>query len=150
MESLLEKIRYNVTVGISLLRKKNKNMKTAVVGSKTVTDFQIIKDMIMKPITLLNWKITEIVIGGVDYCDLGAALWARQNKVPIRIFSPNWKQWGRRAGFMRNIEMVNHADAIIILCEEDKDVFHNLINLAKEKRKQIFFYHLKEKYHENL
>lgn len=125
-------------------------MKTAVVGSKSVTDFQIIKDVINKPINLFEWKITEIVIGGVDYCDLGAALWARQNKVPIRIFQPNWKQWGKRAGLMRNIEIVNYADAIIILCEEDVEAFRNLINMAREKHRKIYLYHLREKYHENL
>jgi len=125
-------------------------MKTAVIGSKSVTDFQIIKDIINKPINLLEWKITEIVIGGVDYCDLGAALWARQNKIPIRIFQPNWKQWGKRAGLMRNIEIVSYADAIIILCEEDVEAFRNLIKMAREQHKKIYLYHLREKYHENL
>lgn len=59
-------------------------------------------------------KITVIVHGDAGGCDGLAKQWANSRGVPHESHPANWQRYGRRAGPMRNQEMVNAgADDLI-------------------------------------
>ena len=40
--------------------------------------------------------------------------WAKENKVPVTRFYPDWKTYGRGAGPKRNISMAEYAEAVVL------------------------------------
>lgn len=51
-------------------------------------------------------KIDLLVMGDATGADALAASWAEQEGVPYKVFRADWERHGRRAGPVRNAEMV--------------------------------------------
>ena len=60
-------------------------------------------------------KITEVVSGTAKGVDRLGEAWANKNKVKIKPFPANWNKYGKSAGFLRNSEMADYADVLIII-----------------------------------
>ncbi len=58
--------------------------------------------------------ITEVVCGMAKGADEAGRQWALWNHIPVKEFPADWKKNGRGAGFVRNREMAEYADALII------------------------------------
>ncbi len=80
-------------------------MKIAVVGSREIKNINF------------NGKIpkncSEIVSGGARGVDREAAAWASNHKIPIKIFLPDYKKYGKAAPIKRNEEIAKYADELI-------------------------------------
>lgn len=62
-----------------------------------------------------NGPITEIVCGGAEGVDNEGAHWASHYNVPVKYFRPNWDEYGRAAGPMRNKQMAEYADVLLLI-----------------------------------
>ena len=82
-------------------------MKLAVVGSRTGFNAALIFDK------LLELHPTEIVSGGAMGVDTFAALYANTALIPITVFTPDWIKYGKRAGAIRNKQIVDYCDKLI-------------------------------------
>ncbi len=58
--------------------------------------------------------ISEVVTGGASGVDSAALKWAQDKQFKISIFKANWTSLGKMAGPMRNREMAQYADALIL------------------------------------
>ena len=58
--------------------------------------------------------ITELVSGGASGADRSGEQWAAKHGIPVRLFLPNWRQFGRAAGPLRNRSMAQYADAVAV------------------------------------
>lgn len=79
-------------------------MKIAVIGSRSVTVADIgryISDG------------EEIVSGGAVGVDSCAAEYAKQNKIKLTVFLPQYERYGRAAPIVRNKEIVDYADRVV-------------------------------------
>ncbi len=52
--------------------------------------------------------------------DRVAELIGKRMGLPILIFYPNWKEFGRKAGFVRNTEIAMHSDILIACVAKDR------------------------------
>jgi len=96
-------------------------MKTIICGSRGITSYKIL----CKVIDDSKFKITEVVSGTAQGVDQLGERWAREHNTPIKSFPPDWKNFGKSAGFKRNQEMVDYADQAIILHDgESKGAAH--------------------------
>lgn len=86
-------------------------MKVLIAGSRTIHD----KQYVFACINSLNLDITEIVSGGAPGVDALGEEYARANNIPIRQFFPDWIKHGKKAGVLRNKEMVKYADFVIVI-----------------------------------
>ncbi len=59
-------------------------------------------------------EITEVVSGCATGADAEGEAWARKWGIPIKEFPADWKKHGRAAGPIRNREMAEHADAVVL------------------------------------
>lgn len=82
-------------------------MKLAVVGSRSWTDMKLICEI------LYRYNPDEIVTGGAIGADHLAESWAIAEFVPIKIFRPDWKKYGKCAGAVRNQLIVDYCDKLI-------------------------------------
>ena len=101
-------------------------MKIAVIGSRGLENIDIGK--------YLPENVTELVSGGargIDYC---VRQYAEKTGIPITEFIPDYKQYGKRAPLLRNIEIIKYADVVIALWDGTsrgtKFVIHNCEKLS--------------------
>lgn len=57
---------------------------------------------------------TQVLSGGARGADQCGEIWARLNAIPVKAFPAQWDLWGKAAGFIRNSEMANAADACVV------------------------------------
>lgn len=86
-------------------------MKTIIAGSRTIEDY----DALQRVMARIDFTIDEVVSGGCWGVDLMGERWARENGIPVRQFAADWAKHGRTAGELRNREMAQYADALVIL-----------------------------------
>jgi hypothetical protein len=90
------------------MRVKTMGKKIAVVGSRDYKNLHRVRDVInMLP------PDTIIVSGGARGVDSAAEHWAKARNLQVRIFMADWKQHGKRAGFLRNMDIEHEADECI-------------------------------------
>jgi len=80
----------------------------------------------------LGWEIEEVVCGGATGADTLGKLWARLNKVPVKMFEANWGTYGKNAGPIRNREMAFYADALILLWDGESRGSANMLKQAEK------------------
>ena len=61
-----------------------------------------------------NYHISEVVSGGAKGADSYGEFWAGQYRIPWKRFPADWKAHGKAAGFKRNEQMAEYADACIL------------------------------------
>lgn len=54
--------------------------------------------------------ITEVIHGGADGADRLSGVWARWNNIKETVFKANWKEHGKRAGYLRNAQMLEEGE----------------------------------------
>lgn len=61
----------------------------------------------------MSHGFTEVLCGGAQGADAFGAEWAKENRIPVRVFPADWGRHGFAAGPIRNAEMAANADALI-------------------------------------
>lgn len=84
-------------------------MRTIVAGSRTITDYELIK----KTLNQNKLMISVVLSGRAQGPDLLGERWATEEEVPLELYPAQWKIQGKAAGFLRNIEMAKKADWLI-------------------------------------
>jgi hypothetical protein len=89
-------------------------MKVIIAGSRDIKDYDLVLQAVQN-FQREYGSITEVVSGceprGVDYM---GEVWAQGHKVPIKQFPPDWKL-GRRGGPIRNSQMAEYAEGLIVI-----------------------------------
>jgi hypothetical protein len=82
-------------------------------------------------------KPTEIISGGARGADRVAEVWAKTNSVPITVFTPNWEKYGRRAGILRNNQMLDtNPDLVLAFWDgQSKGTKHTIDEAHRRKMK---------------
>ena len=89
-------------------------MRTIIAGSRTIKDYDIVKEAIEKS----GFQITTLISGTAPGVDQLGEKWANENGVSIEIHPADWDKWGRAAGPIRNKEMADCAEACIIVWDK--------------------------------
>lgn len=105
-------------------------MRTIIAGSRTIHDYDLLK----KTITDSCFPITEVFCGLAIGVDLLGLRWARDNKIPVRFFKPEWDKLGKPAAVIRDFEMCAFAEQVIGLDPSD-----SLVRYAKACQVRSYF-----------
>ena len=117
-------------------------MKLAIVGSRSFTDYKLLSDT-LRPF-LIEHDDLIIVSGGARGADSLAARWANANHLPLVEFIPDWGRNGRRAGYLRNREICDYADAGIAFWDGDSRGTTHAISIMTMQDKPIIVVNYKE------
>jgi len=103
-------------------------MITAVIGSRNFTDYKLLES------TLESLpEITQIVSGGAKGADSLAKTYAEQHQLPLVIFKPDWKQYGKGAGIVRNRQIIDAAQMVVAFWDGVSKGTASSLALAKAK-----------------
>jgi len=106
-------------------------MKVAVIGSRTFSDYKLVKE------TLSTINITLLVSGGAIGADSLGEQYAKLNGIPAKIFYPDWKKYGKKAGFIRNSDIINESEMVIAFWDGKSKGTLDSIKKAEELNKNI-------------
>jgi len=112
-----------------------KNIKLAIVGSRGFDDYDLLKETIHKNYTID--KIGYIVSGGAKGADSLGERFADENDILKEIYLPDWKKYGRGAGFIRNKDIVDACDDIILFWDGSSKGTMNSMKHAQKLGKHI-------------
>jgi hypothetical protein len=93
-------------------------VKLAVIGSRGFSDYQLLSDTLHQRYTetdslgACRWRISEIISGAAKGADQMAARFAREHSIALTELPADWETHGKRAGFLRNQDIVAAADEI--------------------------------------
>lgn len=104
-------------------------MKVLVCGSRNFNDFAQLCDVLD---TIEG--ITEIIEGEARGADRLSADWAISHQIPVQRFPANWDVFGRRAGPIRNTQMLEEGkpDLVVAFLAPDSRGTKNMIAQAEK------------------
>jgi hypothetical protein len=111
-------------------------MKIIIAGSRTITDYDLVKSTIEKS----GWlpKITVIISGGARGVDTLALKFAKEHNITTVKFLADWKKHGKSAGYIRNKEMADYADRLIALHWNFSKGTNHMIDTMLKSNKKVF------------
>lgn len=104
-------------------------MKTIIAGSRGMDNYEFIKSTILES----GFEITEVVSGGARGADRLGERYAKEMGIPIKQFIPDWDGLGKKAGHVRNREMGDYADALIVVIIDDSKGSVGMYEYATKK-----------------
>ena len=108
-------------------------MKTIIAGSRTITDYGLVIDAVRDS----GFEIHEVVCGMARGVDLLGKRWAQDYGVDVKEFPADWNRHGKKAGFLRNLEMAEYADALVAVTSGSLGTAH-MIDIARAKGLKVF------------
>ncbi len=85
-------------------------MKLAIVGSRDFRDYPWMERCLLQ--TFCVEDIEVVISGGARGADSLAARFAARHGLPFVVIAADWQRHGRKAGPLRNTEIVNRVDAL--------------------------------------
>ena len=114
---------------------KNRQFKVIIAGTRFFNDYSLLKETADR---LLADKITSgysivIVSGGCAGADMLGERYAKENGYSIDRYPAEWKEYGKKAGIMRNAVMADNADALIAYWNGISRGTKNMIDEARKR-----------------
>lgn len=109
-------------------------MKVIIAGSRTINNYKAILDAV----SLSKLDISEVVSGGASGVDSTGKHWADLHNIPVKRFPANWEFYGKSAGFIRNGEMAEYADALILVWDGESKGSKHMLAAMRRRKKPIY------------
>ena len=104
-------------------------MKLAIVGSRDFNDYELLK----KTLEPIKKNVTLVVSGGAKGADSLGERYAKENNIKCEQFPAEWDKYGKSAGYRRNKQMADIANALIVFWDGESRGTKHMIDIAKEK-----------------
>ena len=102
--------------------------KLIIAGSRDFDNYELLKQTV---IPYLN-DIAEIISGTARGADTLGEQFAKEFNIPIRQFPADWSTHGKKAGYLRNVQMAKNATACIVFWDGKSRGTQHMINIAKQ------------------
>lgn len=134
-------------------------MKVIVAGSRHITDYELVSQVISNTINKYDIQVTEIVSGCAGGVDALGEQWALENDIPVDPYPAEWddvtapnalvktnkwdKEYNARAGFQRNELMANNGDILIAIWDGKSRGTKDMISRATKHGLLVYIYTIK-------
>lgn len=116
-------------------------MRVIIAGSRSARNYL---DCI-RAVDAARFEITEVISGTAAGADRLGERYAEENGITLRKFPADWSKHGKSAGYIRNQEMADNADALIALWDGESRGTKHMMDIAQKKGLQIYVWMTKEK-----
>ncbi len=111
-------------------------MKTIIAGSRD----GVVYNDIVEAVKESGFDISVVISGAARGADRFGERYAKENNIEIEQYPADWNQYGKSAGYIRNSQMANVADALIAIWDGTSKGTKNMINTAEKKGLKVFVY----------
>jgi len=84
--------------------------RVTVTGSRSITDREFIYNCLNEFCKSLDLQNVTLNCGMAKGVDLVAKDWAEELGIKVYPYFPDWNKFGKKAGMLRNIEMINNSE----------------------------------------
>jgi hypothetical protein len=107
-------------------------MKLAIIGSRTFNNYELLYDHLEEHLN----TTTMVVSGAARGADSMGERWAKENDIETLIFPAEWDKYGKRAGYIRNEDIIKNCDFCVAFWDgASKGTLHSVL-LCKKYNKQ--------------
>lgn len=108
-------------------------MKLIIAGSRHFANIDI-----SGYIKFFDLAPTEVVCGGAYGVDWSGGIWGDKTSTPVKIFFADWNKHGKAAGPIRNKEMAEYADALLLIWDGKSKGSASMLREMKKLGKPIY------------
>lgn len=104
-------------------------MNIAIVGSRSFTDYQEFMSWVESSFIYSGIDRTrlKIISGGAKGADSLAERYAKEYNIPFKSIVPDWDKYGKKAGFLRNADIVANCSGVIAFWDgRSKGTLHTI------------------------
>ena len=112
-------------------------MKLIIAGGRDFSDYDKLCKEVDFAISKCEISRIEIISGSARGADSLGERYAREKGIALKQFPADWEKYGKAAGYKRNSEMSNYADALIAFWDGNSRGTQHMINIAKKKGLQV-------------
>ena len=106
-------------------------MNICINGSRTFKDYNKLEEELNKLIP--NKDNIQFILGGASGADSLAEQYAIKHNIPYKLFKPDWNLYGKKAGILRNIDMINVSNKLISFWDGQSKGTKHTIEYAQSK-----------------
>jgi hypothetical protein len=106
-------------------------MKTIIAGSRSFSDYELLRSVCDE------YEIMEIVSGTARGADLLGEQYGKEKGIPIKQFPADWNKWGKRAGFLRNVQMAEYGERLIAFWDGESSGTWMMIDEARKRKLEV-------------
>lgn len=118
--------------------------KVIVAGGRDFADYDLVQYKLdtllvdrLSVLTTAGDIAVQVVSGTARGADKLGEHYALMNKLHVAQFPANWDLYGKSAGYRRNEEMAEYADALVAFWDGKSRGTKHMINLAKSAGLQV-------------
>ena len=112
--------------------------KIIIAGGRDFMDYNLLKEKSNKILQEKRVSHKIVIISG---CARGADTlglrYASENAFDVEEYPANWDKYGKKAGYIRNVEMAENADALIAFWDGKSKGTKHMIDIATERNLPI-------------
>ena len=115
-------------------------MKLIIAGSRDLFGTKLVHD------AFVDTKCSapsKVVCGGAAGIDAAGRYWAETAGVPVKVFRADWNKHGRAAGPIRNKQMAEYADELLLIWDGKSRGSANMKKQMIAVGKPVFEYVIK-------
>ena len=113
-------------------------MKVIIAGGRDFNDYETLKKVC--DFMLQNQSKIEVISGTAKGADSLGERYAIEKEYTTKQFPVEWDKYDRAAGYKRNKEMAEYADALIAFWDNKSKGTGYMIDLAKENNLKVKVY----------
>ena len=103
-------------------------MKVIIAGSRDITDYYLLEETVKES----GFDIKTVISGYARGVDMLGVEYAIIHSTALIVIKADWDRYGKSAGYRRNGEMLEMADALIAITNGSKGTKH-MIDIATKK-----------------
>ena len=107
-------------------------MKIIVAGSRGFNNYDVLSRVLDTLTVGLDNEDLEVVSGTARGADKIGERYARDRGISIKKFPAEWDTHGKSAGYLRNRDMADYADACVVFWDGESKGSKHMIELAEK------------------
>jgi len=114
------------------------NFKVIIAGSRGFSNYRLLHEQCNKYLREKRKTHNIIIVSGhARGADLLGEKYCEDEGFTLEIYPADWKKFGKRAGFRRNEQMAEVADALIAFWDGKSHGTKHMIDIMNEKNLQV-------------
>lgn len=109
--------------------------RVIIAGCRTFNNYNKLK-MAMDRL-LINKHSVTIVSGAARGADRLGEKYAKERNIPVDLFPAEWDRFGKRAGYLRNEQTADNADALVAFWDGQSPGTRHMIKTAYDRGLEV-------------